>query len=101
MSLNENYRSRLKANITSESLWIRILYMMLFYVIGHFVIAVVMLIALVQVVLSLVMGDPNKNLQTFSQGINHYLNHIVGFLTFNREAKPFPFSDWPNELDKR
>lgn len=87
--------SSLKDNLMSESIWIRIIYMVLFWLAGHIVIALVLLTAVVQGVLSLLSGQPNLDLQAFSLGLNRYLYQVASFLTFNSEAKPFPFSDWP------
>ncbi|MTI13108.1 DUF4389 domain-containing protein [Sansalvadorimonas verongulae] len=91
----DGHNDSLKENLLSESLWLRVIYMVLFYFAGHVVIALVLLIAIVQGVLTLITGQPNLNLQEFSLGLNRYLQQVANFLTFNSENKPFPFSDWP------
>ncbi len=92
---HESTGSNLKNNFLSESIWIRILYMLLYWIAGHIAIALILLIAVVQAVLSLVTGQPNLNLQEFSLGLNRFLYQTGCFLTFNSDSKPFPFSDWP------
>ncbi len=89
-------RDSVKEHLLSESIWIRILYMVLFWLAGHLVIAMVILIAVLQGVLVLFTGQPNLSLQEFSLALNRYLYQMANFLTFNSETKPFPFSDWPS-----
>ena len=87
---------KLKKNLLSESVWLRGLYMLLFYAISSIMIMLLVFIAGVQWILTLVTTKPNKNLHTFTAGGNNYLYQIFKFLTFNAEEKPFPFSDWPS-----
>lgn len=86
---------KLKSNLMSESLWLRILYMVVFYLVSQVVIMLVAVLAVVQALFGLITGKPNLNLQEFSIGLNRYLYQILCFLTFNRDEKPYPFTDWP------
>jgi len=45
----------------------------------------------------LVNSVPNVRLVSFGHSLGSYLRQIVAFLTFEAEAMPFPFSDWPVE----
>ena len=87
---------KLKKNLLSESIWIRGLYMALFYFISHFAIILLLIIAIVQWLLVLFTTKPNKNLHNFTSSATQFLYQIFSFLTFNREKKPFPFSEWPS-----
>ncbi len=89
-----------KKNLMSESVWIRILYMILFWLAGHVAVALILLVAVVQAILTLVSGRTNTNLLDFTRSLNRYLFQIAQFLTFNSEQKPYPFSDWPAEGDE-
>ena len=86
---------KLKKNLMSESLWLRILYMVIFYLVSQVAIMLVAVLAVAQALFNLVTGKPNLNLQEFSIGLNRYLYQILCFLTFNSDKKPYPFTDWP------
>ncbi|MCL6268657.1 DUF4389 domain-containing protein [Sansalvadorimonas sp. 2012CJ34-2] len=89
-----------KKNLMSESAWIRLIYMVLFWLAGHLVVALVLFVAVIQAVITLLSGSPNANLLDFTKGLNRYLYQIAGFLTFNSELKPYPFSDWPADVSE-
>jgi len=40
--------------------------------------------------------DTNERLLDFSSDLSVYIYQILQFLTFNSEAKPYPFAVWPN-----
>ena len=82
-------------NLKSESRWLRLVFMVLFSVAAYFAGFLVMLVALVQVIHGFVVGEQNRRLLQLSAGINQYIFQIASFLTFNRDEKPYPFSDWP------
>ncbi|CAM3511230.1 DUF4389 domain-containing protein [Parendozoicomonas haliclonae] len=97
MSENQDAMHTLKENVSSTSIWMRIVYMVLFYIAGHIAIALILLIAVAQALLTLVTGSANQNLLEFSTGLNRYLHQMASFMTFNSEEKPFPFTDWPGQ----
>lgn len=82
-------------NFKSESRWLRLVFMVVFGVVAYLAAFLVMLIAIVQVVHGFIMSEPNARLLKFSAGVNRYIFQIAGFLTYNSDVKPYPFSDWP------
>ncbi|WP_257285099.1 DUF4389 domain-containing protein [Endozoicomonas sp. SESOKO1] len=82
-------------NFKSESRWLRLVFMVVFGVVAYLAAFLVMLIAIVQVVHGFIMSEPNDRLLKFSAGVNRYIFQIAGFLTYNSDVKPYPFSDWP------
>ncbi len=52
-------------------------------------------LAAVQFIFTLFMSRPNDNLLRFTKGLTAYSYHIMQYLTYNVEDKPFPFSAWP------
>ncbi|USE39288.1 DUF4389 domain-containing protein [Endozoicomonas sp. SCSIO W0465] len=82
-------------NLKSESRWLRLVFMVVFAFVAYLAAFLVMLIAIVQAVHGFVMGEPNDRLLKFSGGVNQYIYQIAGFLTYNVDVKPYPFSDWP------
>lgn len=82
-------------NLKSESRWLRLVFMILFGVVAYLAAFLVMLITFVQAVHGFIMGEPNERLLKFSAGVNRFIFQIAGFLTYNSDIKPYPFSDWP------
>lgn len=80
---------------SGPSIWIRGLYMLLFFIITRLTEAVVGLVMLVQFILKAATGETNKNLESFGDQLSRYIYEIVQFQTFNTEDKPFPFAPWP------
>lgn len=75
--------------------WERALYMLLFGFIGYFAFWVIVLIAIVQLVVTLVNKVPNEDLLTFGRNLTEYLKQITSYLGFASEEKPCPFSPFP------
>ncbi|RZO20238.1 MAG: DUF4389 domain-containing protein [SAR92 clade bacterium] len=85
-----------KANVKKSSTWIRLAYMVLFGVflipLGRFVLG---FIIIGQFLVVLVKGRDNDNLRNLGQSLGEWIYRGILFLTFNTEAKPFPFEEWP------
>lgn len=87
-------QEEVKQNVCSRTQWLRIAYMLLFGFILYFVMMVMSLIVILQAIFSLITGQTNEKLRPFSMQLTNYISHIVLFLTYNSDAKPYPFSDW-------
>lgn len=87
--------SEIKQNLLSTSLWLRIFYMVIFYIVAKVVWLLIMLIAVVQTLSNLVTGKVIQPIWIFSYHLNAYMLQIFDFLIFRCNSKPFPFSDWP------
>lgn len=87
----------LKRKLLVKNKWVRLLFMLMFVVVKHFVSWLIALISLFQFIVDLFFGEPNDKLLEFTRHLNMYLLQIANFLTFNSETKPFPFTNWPNE----
>lgn len=86
----------LKSNVTSASHWLRFLYMLLFAVLLYVAAWVMAVVVILQFLFTLLSGSPNPNLRLFGDSLSRYIFEALQFLTYNRERKPFPFSDWPD-----
>jgi hypothetical protein len=51
-------------------------------------------VILLQVASTLLTGKANPNILNFGRSLSVYTYHILLFLTFNTETRPFPFSEW-------
>lgn len=88
-------------NIKKPSVWIRVLFMIVFAVASYIIILpLVLVLSIAQALFVLITGDCNANLRYFSATLELYVSQIIKFLTYLSEVKPFPFSDLPEvEVD--
>ncbi len=85
----------LKDNLKSLSIWLRLLFMILFLALWSISRVVVFAVVVLQFFWVLFSGETNARLGALGQGLATYSYQIVQYLTFNTEEQPFPFSDWP------
>jgi len=84
-----------KTNIINAETWMRLLYMIVFVLLSFVARMVIWVVAVLQFLLVLITGEGNPNLRDLGQGTSKWTYQAFLFLTFNRDEKPFPFSDWP------
>ena len=85
---------QLNFNLTQISTWKRIVFMLIFAVIGGLVRMLLWAVIILQIASALLTGKPNQNILNFGRNLAAYTCHILLFMTFNTEILPFPFSDW-------
>jgi len=81
-------------NLTQPATWRRIIFMLIYAVIGGLVRMLLWAVILLQIATALLTGKPNQNILNFGRSLSVYTYHILLFMTFNTETLPFPFSDW-------
>ena len=91
--MKENTRE----NLVRRDIWIRALYMLLFAIVYSVAEAIIVLLAIFQVVALLISGQVNELLLRFGKNLSVFMFDILEFQTFNSEIKSFPFSPWPDE----
>ncbi len=75
--------------------WLRLLYMLLFWIalrISEFVVGVTMLL---QFVYRITQGEHQPKLMAFGDSLSQYVASIAAFQTYQTEEKPFPMGSWP------
>ena len=88
-----------ESTINSEVLT-RIFVTLLFALIGWISLWVFGAVVLVQFGFFLITGELNKNLKAFNGELGDYLADIIGYVSFQKEEKPFPFQSWHYDDDK-
>ncbi len=78
-----------------ESLILRIVWMLLFFLVWQLAELVLLVVVLLQLFLRVLKGLPDPSLQGFGDSLSQYIAQIGRFGTFNTEHKPWPLSDWP------
>ena len=75
---------------------IRVLYTLLFVLVIHVVEAVLGVVVLFDLVFALVTrSEPPGRVREFAGRTTRYAVEVVSYLTYNREAPPFPFDAFP------
>lgn len=87
----------LERNVKSKATWLRLVYMLVFYVLA----SVAAIVATVVVVLGffwvLFTGETNEQLRRTGQSLGAYFDEILRYLTYNTDVRPFPFdAGWPS-----
>lgn len=87
--------SQLKKNLSSAEYWFRAVYSLFFLLCAKIAGTLILLIALAQIIFTLVTARPNDRLVSFGGSLAKYIFTIFNFVTCKSEDKPFPFADWP------
>lgn len=78
-----------------EPIGLRIVWMLLFLFVWQLAELLLAGVVLLQLIHRLVNGAAHGGLLSFGDSLSQYLAEIGRFGTFNTEAKPWPFADWP------
>ncbi len=83
-------------NLKNTAFWRRLLFMVIFgiaYTIAEFAVWAAILFL---IFFNLFTGGSNERAVIFGKQMSTYIYHILLYLTYNSEERPFPFSDWPS-----
>jgi len=82
-----------------KQIGIRLLYTILFFFILGIVLVIVKLAVAFQFIYFFITLKPNKPVRQFSNKISAYGYRIFRYITLNESQRPFPFTDFPQELE--
>lgn len=85
----------LKDRLKDENFWLRLPFMLLFFIAWRLTELALLGVILVQLCFRLLAGKPQPQLQQLGSQLSVYIYQVFRYLTFNSETKPFPFSEWP------
>ncbi len=85
----------IKENVKNTDVWLRGLFIVLFGAILYFAFILVWLLVVFQFFSKLLTGNVNLQLAGFSTGLVRYVSQVLGYITFQSDERPFPFSPWP------
>ena len=74
---------------------IRLLYAFAFGILAYFVLMLIFILAVIQFVVLAINGRVNDELRHFCVNLVQYLLELVAFITFVRDAQPFPIGPFP------
>jgi hypothetical protein len=78
---------------------IRLLYTLLYVAIFELVKTIILLITLFEYFFLLVTLRHNEPARTFANKVAAYGYRVMRYLTLNENQRPFPFSDFPGEIE--
>jgi len=87
----------IKDNLKKSDTWLRGLFVLLFILIFQILELVIVVIALLQFLATLFAGKRFAALDLFSQDLAKYTGHVIFYITYQSETKPFPFREWCEE----
>ncbi len=94
---DDSVGSPIEENVKSRATWLRLVFMVVFYVLGSVASFVVSVVIVLGFLWRLFTGETNQQLQRAGQSIASYIYQIIRYLTFNSDEKPYPFdADWPS-----
>ncbi len=89
-----------ETRIERKDTLIRILLSLLFVVISRVVETILVLVILFQLAYALITKQPpGERVKHFANRTLGYLYRIVRYLTYNEPEPPFPFADFPSEVE--
>lgn len=89
-------KKKIQGNMKKQSTWLRGFYMLIFIIAYGIAETIIFTIVAFQFLASLIIGKPNERLTGFGKQLSKYIYHLMLYLTYNEEEKPFPFGEWPN-----
>lgn len=78
------------------AIWGRVVFVVLFLLIFALIVGpLAIILGIVQALFTIFTGEENRNLRGLAAGLTEYVREILMFATWNREQRPFPFSEFP------
>ncbi len=85
--------------VSRKQIGIRLLYTILFLVILGIVLVIAKVVVVFQFIYFFSTRKPNESVRQFSNKISIYGYRIFRYITLNESQRPFPFTDFPPELE--
>jgi hypothetical protein len=86
---------KFEEHVQSKETWLRLFYIVVLAACFGIAEAVAIAVVLFQFFHVLFSGERNENLVRFGDSLSQYLFHAASYMTYNTEARPFPFDSWP------
>jgi len=82
-------------NLGDGQQWLRILYIILFFMVKYVANLVFWILVLFQIAYNMIAGKLNARIQRFADSLSLYIGQILRYCSYISDDKPFPFDDWP------
>lgn len=78
---------------------VRLLFTILFLIVFEIIKTIVQVTVLFQYVYLFITKKHNEPVRKFSNKVSTYAYKVLRYMTLNENVKPFPFTEFPNEVD--
>lgn len=78
---------------------VRLLYTILFFIVFEIVKIIIQVCVIFQYVYLLISKTYNDPVRNFSNKVSVYGYRVLRYVTLNENKKPFPFSNFPKEIE--
>ena len=85
--------------LSRKKIAIRFLYTLFFVIVLEIVKMIIQLCVLFQYVYLFITRDYNQPVRNFSNKVNVYAYRLMRYVTLNENLRPFPFGEFPQEID--
>ena len=89
----------LQGTLTRKQIAIRLLYTLLYAAIFMVVKTIILLVTLFEYFILLVTLQHNETARLFANKVATYAYRLMRYMTLNENLCPFPFSDFPAEIE--
>ena len=80
----------------NPAIWGRVVFVLLFLLLFALIVGpLAIMLGVVQALFTIFTGEDNRNLRGLAAALAEYINEILRFASWNRDQKPFPFSEFP------
>jgi hypothetical protein len=88
-----------QAPIPRGKIGIRLIFTLIFLVILSVMHFIIQMTTLIQYVILLITRSYSEPLRSFSNKAAAYVYKIIRYITLNDNTRPFPFTDFPQEIE--
>ena len=86
-------------NADRKNIAVRFLFTILFIIVFEILKTIIQLAVLFQYVFLFITGKHNEPVRTFSNKVSTYAYRVLRYVTLNENPKPFPFTEFPPEME--
>lgn len=89
---------QIKNNVQKPDTWIRGLHMLILFIALRIAEIILYAMIIFQFGMTLFTGKRNQDLEKLSAKLSHYIKNVFLYLSFNTDARPFPFDEWDESI---
>ena len=88
-----------QSNIPRSKIGIRLIFTLICLVILSMMHFLIQMITLIQYIILLITRGYSEPLRSFSNKAAAYVYRLIRYVTLNENIRPFPFTDFPREME--
>lgn len=96
----ESTREVVESRLSRKKVGIRLLYTIMYLIIFEILKTVIQITAVFQFIYLLITQKYSSPLRNFSNKVATYAYQIIRYVTLNDNHRPFPFHEFPEEMEK-